>query len=195
MEKKAKTSSQLTAIVGKIVSSLEPLNEEDRSRVLRSSLAIIGANAGGTRESEPGVEPDRPGGKGSLNGMSAKATHWMKQNNLTPEQIETVFEMSDGDATLIAASLPGKGTKQQAQNAYVLKGLEKLFGSGEPVFEDKAARTACQNYGCYDHTNHTRYVNDAKNILVGSEEKGWRLTAPGLTHGAALVRELTGSAK
>ena len=73
---------------------------------------------------------------------------------------------------------------------YVLTGIARLLATGEPSFDDKAARAACKNLGCLNETNHASYIKDRGNRMTGSKETGWKLTAPGLALGAALIKEI-----
>lgn len=66
-----------------------------------------------------------------------------------------------------------------------------MLASGEAKFTDKEARALCTSAGCYDGPNHASTLKARGNWFTGSKEKGWVLTAPGLKHGAALIKGLT----
>ena len=106
---------------------------------------------------------------------------------LTLAQVERVFDISNQGVTVIASEAPGKNDKQRTHNVYVLQGLSRLLASGEATFDDKDARKLCEDLGCYNKPNHALYMGDKGNLLTGSKGGGWKLTAPGLKHGAELV--------
>jgi hypothetical protein len=106
-------------------------------------------------------------------------------------QVERVFDISNQGVTIIAPEVPGKSDKERTHNAYVLQGVSRLLASGEATFEDKDARKFCEDSGCYNKANHALYMGAKGNVLTGSKKSGWRLTAPGLKHGADLVKQLT----
>ena len=118
----------------------------------------------------------------------------MRVSKLTKEQIEQVFEIADTGVTVIGVNVPGKSSKEKTINTFVLEGIGRLLASGEPAFEDKAARALCESVGCYNSANHAVYMQEKGNLFTGSKDKGWRLTAPGLARGAELVREMTKAA-
>lgn len=115
----------------------------------------------------------------------------MKQNGLSTAQIERVFDVNAQGVTVIAAKVPGSSAKEQTHNAYVLQGISRLLASGDSNFDDASARKLCEDLGCYNKANHASYMSDKGNVLTGSKSTGWKLTAPGLTQGAALVKELS----
>ena len=115
----------------------------------------------------------------------------MRTSKLAKEQIEQVFEIADTGVTVIGVNVPGKSSKEKTINTFVLEGIARLLASGEPVFEDKAARALCESVGCYNSANHAVYMQEKGNLFTGSKDKGWRLTAPGLARGAELVKEMT----
>jgi len=115
----------------------------------------------------------------------------MRQYQLTLSQIGQVFHIADGEISIIASTAPGKNSKEQTHNAYVLQGISCLLASGNPSFTDKDARKVCQDLGCFNRGNHATYMGDKGNVLAGSKDKGWSLTGPGLKQGADIVKELT----
>jgi hypothetical protein len=72
-----------------------------------------------------------------------------------------------------------------------MAGIAKLLEAGDSSFDDKAARELCKSAGCFDNTNHSKYLGDKGNEFAGSKDKGWVLTAPGLKRGAALVKKIS----
>lgn len=191
MDKKTKAAPKIAEIAGKIVALLEPLSSEDRQKAIKASLVMLGeastaAQAGGASGSPVGTSADP-----TLIGLSPRGTTWIKQNGLTLGQVEQVFDISNQGVNVIAQKAPGKNRKEQTHNAYVLLGLSRLLASGDATFDDKNARKVCDDLGCYDKTNHAAYMSDKGNVLTGSKGSGWKLTAPGLKHGAELVKQLT----
>lgn len=183
--------SKPSEIVGKIVDLLTPLSSDDRSRVIAASLTLLGETLpkgikGGDRE-----DGDASGGEGTSISASGKTRTWQKQNSISAEQLGQVFHSADGKTDIIASEMPGKNKKEKTLNAYVLTGIAQLLNGGEPKFSDKDARALCTSAGCYDSANHSSSLKDKGNWFTGTKEKGWTLTAPGLKHGATLVKNLT----
>jgi hypothetical protein len=179
----ADTTAKITDITMKIVKLLTPLDSDGRKKVIKASLTLLG---------EAALELEN-GGTGSAAelGLSAKADAWIRQNGLTKAQLEEVFEIDGENTTLIADNVPGKSKKEQTIAAYIIQGIVKLLGTGEPTFDDKSARKLCEHLGCYNAPNHALYVDSIGNSVTGSKDKGWKLTAPGLKKGAELVKEMT----
>ncbi len=178
--------AQKTAeIVARVVDLLTPLGSEDRQRVVQASLTLLGETA--TRAS--GAE-DLDSNDVVAGDMPVRARTWMQKNGVTADEIQEVFHFTNEGVEVIASEMPGRNASEKTLNAYVLTGLAKLFADGSPTFEDKAARTLCETSGCYDNTNHSKYVKNKGNAFSGSKSKGWTLTAPGLNRGATLVKEL-----
>ena len=175
-----------------IIETLSPLEPESRHRTLAAAVAYcdIQSVPGRRDPSTYAPAPDGVPASGAIANLSAKAVTWMKQNNVSSDEIERVFHISEGSAEVIAGTIPGKSKKEQTFNAYILLGLAKFLVSGTPYFEDKEARALCITQGCYDAPNHATNFKDKGNELAGSKEKGWTVTAPGLKSGANLVKEL-----
>jgi len=167
----------------KVVEILSPLSSEERIRVIRAAMVLLG-------EAVPpaGFTLDEP--TGSLEGLSARARLWMKQNSLTVEQLQQVFHLLEGAVEIIAPQLPGKNKKEQTYSAYILTGVGQFLLTGNASFDDKAARALCESSGCYDLANHSAILRDRGNEFAGSKDKGWTLTTPGLRRGAELVKEM-----
>jgi hypothetical protein len=122
--------------------------------------------------------------------LSKQAKIWMRQNNITLDELEQVFHISTINADVIASSIPGKGGKVKSINAYVLERVSKFLISGDSSFGDKSARALCQRSGCYHMKHHVEYLKDKGNKFTGSKDSGWKLTSPRLKHGAELVKEI-----
>jgi hypothetical protein len=174
-----------------VVRTLGPLASGERRRVIQAALVILGEES-----------VDAHSGKGASGGEEAAVPNnrlpsrvqvWMKQNEVSFDQLTSVFDIVDGVASVIASGAPGKNNAEKTKNAYLLAGIANFLTSGEPVFDDKIARQLCETLGCYDGTNHSKYIREFGNNLTGSKDRGWRVTAPGLKNAAALIIELQSS--
>jgi hypothetical protein len=85
---------------------------------------------------------------------------------------------------------PGSSTKVKTINAYILTGISKLLATGEAKFDDESGRAVCESMGCFDKTNHSKFVKEKGNVSGGSKGSGWTLTGPGLKSGADLIKAL-----
>jgi hypothetical protein len=171
----------------KIVDLLTPFESDERHRAVQAALTLLGESSAGLRKADPTV--DSIGDKT----LPTRAQTWMRQSGLIREQLEHVFQIDDDVVELIAAAVPGKTDKERTLNVYVLTGVARLLATGDASFDDKTARQACKNLGCFNETNHSSYMKDKGNKIAGSKDTGWKLTAPGLVHGATLVKEVTAS--
>lgn len=177
----------------KIVEVLTPLASEERTRVVKAAMVMLGEEV--PKESKQGGGTGDAGDDtdaGTLTSLSPRARVWMKQNSLGEAELQQVFHIADDGVEVIAAQIPGKGKKEQTYNAYVLTGIGQLLSTGNPLFQDKQARSLCERSGCYDTNNHSYTIKNRGNEFTGTKEKGWTLTAPGLKRGANLIKELNG---
>lgn len=177
----------MSAIEG-VVRILAPLQSDERQRVIQGALVILRETSGlesssFTQNLEMGADTNLP----------SRARLWMKQNNLTGDQLSHVFDVSEGAATVLASGLTGKNNSEKTIKAYMLAGVAGLLSTGDPVFDDKVARSLCETLGCYDRTNHSKYMKDKGNNFIGDKDKGWKLTAPGLKSAATIVKDLAGA--
>jgi hypothetical protein len=176
----------LAETMGKLLALLKPLEAEERQRVINATLMLLG-DPSPTLEvsaSQSAIAPTMPRGR------PQRAAVWMKQNGITQNMIDQIFHIDGDRAEVVASAVPGSSNKERTLNAYLLAGAARLLGTGDPAFDDKFARELCGNFGCYDNTNHSKYMKDRGNRLAGSASTGWKLTAPGLTQAAALVKEM-----
>lgn len=181
------TNKSAAEIVAIIVTELTPLSSEDRHRVVQASMTLLGESAAKVGSSSPNTGESDAGDVGAL---SNRARTWIRQNDLSMEQLEQVFHFDDGTVEIIAAEILGNNNKERVRNAYILTGIRSLLLTGDAKFDDQAARTLCDLHGFYDHTNHSKYVK-GWNEFAGSRDKGWTLTAPGLKAAASLIKEMT----
>jgi hypothetical protein len=168
-----------------MVSLLTPFNSEERHRVVHAAMTLLG-EAGNIRTTGSPPNGDAPS-------VPPRAQAFLKQNGLDGQQLESVFQIEGDLVELIAAAVPGRTDKERTLNVYVLTGIARLLATGDPSFDDKTARKFCKDLGCYNETNHSSYMKDKGNRIAGSKETGWKLTAPGLAHGAALIKEVARS--
>jgi hypothetical protein len=180
-------AEKILEAVGQLLKVLGPLESEDRHRVIQASLVMLKEKPADAASGNVGNSEE----VAQVGELPGRARLWAKQNALAFEQLEHVFDFSDGAVTVIAPEVGGKTNSEKTIKAYVLAGVAALLSSGEPAFEDKAARVLCENFGCYDSTNHSKYMKDKGNNFTGSKDSGWKLTAPGLKYGAGLVKELS----
>jgi hypothetical protein len=174
--------------VPKLVEVLTPLSPEDRQRAISATLILFGQpvptqnTALKTSVREELVE--------SGDGISAKASSWMKKYGITRDQLDHVFSIEADSVDVIAARMPATGKRQQTVQAYVICGLKSYFKTGEPAFTDAEARELCSKVGCYDVANHSNYRKAFGNLLSGTKDSGWKLTNPGLSEAAKFVKQL-----
>lgn len=186
--------SKLAEATQKIVGLLGEFESEERLRIVRASLTLLGDDF---------VAPNRAhqdGGRVGVNeadsnephGTHALALQWMRKNNVTSEQLEHYFHYDHGK--FIPIALPGSAISksEQTMNAYLTQGLASLLATGEAAFTDADARKLCEGSGCYDSTNHSKNLKGLKNRVSGSKSAGWKLTAPGLTSIAELIKQGNG---
>jgi hypothetical protein len=183
------TPSDIPAVTTNIYNLLQPLKSDERQRVLKAALMMLGddtaaAGAGSSSSKEQAHD-------GNLN-LPAKAKAWMKKYEINAEQLGHVFHL-DGNHEVIASEAPGGNSKLQTINSYVLTGILSLISTGEASFDDKTARKVCKSLGCFNEGNHSAYMRNKGNVLGGSKEAGWTLTGPGLKTGADLVKAIAGS--
>lgn len=178
-------AEEMLAAISQLVKVLGPLDSEDRHRVIEASLVVL-------KEKPTNIASEKSSGVeeiAQIGELPMRARSWMKQNALTADQLQQVFDFSSGTATVIAPEVSGKNNSEKTIKAYVLAGIAGLLSSGEATFADKDARALCETFGCYDNSNHSRYMKEKGNNFTGTKDSGWKLTAPGLKYGAVLVKE------
>lgn len=176
---------KITEALSEIVEILATFESDDRKKIITAALTLLGETPVANSASETGTGTDVHGP--SLGDFNGKARMWMKQNNLTSDEIEQAFHLNGGAAEVIM-EIPGDNKKLKTLNAYLLTGASNLIASGEAKFADKEARDLCTKSGCYDATNHATILKDKGTDFTGSKSTGWTLTAPGLKRAATLVK-------
>jgi hypothetical protein len=177
----------ITEAATTIVGLLTPFNSEERQRAVHAAMTLLGEIGTSLSSSKA------PDGDVDVKSLPSRAQAWLRQHGLSREQLDHVFQIENGIVELVAAAVPGKTNKERTLNVYVLTGVARLLATGDSSFDDKTSRTACKDLGCFNETNHSSYMKDKGNRIAGSKETGWKLTAPGLAHGAALIKEVAKS--
>ena len=173
----------------KLVEILTPLSSEERARVIRAALVLLGE-----AQSEPSSIADTTGGLDQADEhiqLPPRARAWIKQNGISDAELQQVFLIADGRVEVIASHMPGKNKKEQTHNAYILTGIGELLLTGNASFLDKSARALCESSGCYDRANHSANVKERGNEFSGTKERGWVLTAPGLKRAAEIIKDMS----
>jgi hypothetical protein len=182
---KSTSKSDAVAAVAKLVEVLTPLAVEDRTRAISAATILLGES--GTVRSPAAFKAEEAA---DPQGVSAKGIGWMKKNGVSDELLDHTFSIDKDGIDIIAARMPGKSKRQQTLETYIICGLRAFLQTGEPAFGDKEARELCQRTGCYDSANHYNYVKGFGNRVTGSKDSGWRLTNPGLSQAAHIVKQL-----
>jgi hypothetical protein len=184
-------NKKTTEIVSEVVELLTPIESPERLRIIQACLTLLGETfpVGPGRPADSGKAADD---EGEASTLPARARAWMKQYGVSPEEIQQVFHLENGNAEVIAGEIPGKNKKEKTYSCYILTGLAKLLCTGAPTFDDKEARALCVSSGCYDMSNHSVTIKERGNEFAGTKD-AWTLTAPGLKRAATLVKEMTHS--
>lgn len=183
--------SNLAEATTKVVAVLTSFSTEERQRIVKASLTLLGDDFSHQSSAPKGnarLEQNAEGEDDDSSGVHPQAQQWMRKNGITLEQLEHCFHFDHGKVQPIA--LPGNATskREQTANAYLATGLARYLASGDASFTDTEARTFCEQSGCYDSPNHTKSIKALKNKVTGTKSTGWKLTAPGLTAVAELIK-------
>ena len=175
--------------MAQIVKVLMPLSSEDRKKVIKAALTLLGEDRSRNDGSSSSIV-DASDELDDTSKLPQRARTWMRQNDVTSDHLEQVFHQGEEGFEVIASHMPGNNKKEQTYNAYILSGLSALLASGSPIFQDKSARALCESSGCYDPANHSTHISKKRVEFTGSKEKGWTLTSPGLKRAAEIIKDL-----
>jgi hypothetical protein len=182
----AKTIAQVSM---KIYDELTGLgNEDERLRAVNAALTLFG-DKGGSPNRVAGADGGGLEADGVNAGLAPAARRWQKQHGIKQETIEAVFHM-EKDHTELIGEPPGKSKREKTLNTYVLTGIAAYLKDGSANFADDAAKSYCEHFGCYDSPNHAKYLTMFGNKITGSKTGGWKLTAPGLTYAAQVLKAM-----
>ncbi len=165
----------------KLVTDLFPL--------ANGTVQAVGATNGRVGEAEVTSETRDDDGAANLE-SKPKADRWVRHNNLSVRQLHLVYHLGRDGVELIAGDVPGETDGEKVISVYLLTGIRALLEGGEPMFADDEARAKCLELGCFKPKRHPENVKAAGNLLAGSKEHGWTLTAPGLAEAAVIVKQL-----
>ena len=149
---------------------LSPLNAEDRQKVVRGALAMLGEPASITA-SHGGDNPDDE--SSDLGGLGPRARRWLKKFSISPEQLEHVFHFDGGTVDLLDIEVPGSSKKLQTINSYMLVGAKQFLATDDPKFDDKSALDYCKRVGCHDTANHAVNRAGLGNKVTGNKSSGF----------------------
>lgn len=187
MSKQSSESIDTVEAVRQLVNTLKPLPADERRRAISAATILLGESGGAPASANDGHDHDAT----VVEGIAAKAAAWMKKNGLSRELLDHVFSIDGEGIDVIATKMPGSSKRQQTVEAYLMCGLRTFMQAGEVSFLDKDARALCQKVGCYDAPNHSNYMKALGNRVTGSKDAGWKLTNPGLSEAAHIVKQLT----
>lgn len=182
--------SKLSDATTSVYEVLEPFSEEERTRIVGAALMLLGqsplpaAGAIPPKASLNAVDQ----GDSDIPNLGTKAKRWVQQNGVSQGMIEQCFHL-EPEVPEVVAEIPGASAREKTANCYLLTGVAALLKTDEANFADATARALCENAGCYDATNHTKYTK-LGNRATGDKKSGWKLLAPGLKEAAALVKSL-----
>jgi hypothetical protein len=172
----------------KVIEILTPLDSDQRRRVMQAAFALLGEEPVLKAHGKHPAKPDDGAAGEAIEGISQAVAPWLAKAKITQEQLEQHLHFDGGVVKVI--SLPGNATKRidQVMHTYLMQGFAAFLATGEASFSDKDARDLCEHFGCYDATNHAKYIKEFGNRITGSKNAGWKLTAPGLTAAAELLK-------
>ncbi len=182
--------SKITDATGVVHAALEPFTSEERFRIVRSALLLLGDEIAGAP-----AAPGKPlgssyGGTGTDDAdLPPSATKWISQHSVSLDALQRFFHLEGGQFSVIASPERAKSRQQQSRTAYLMRGLAAYLSTGEAAFLDEDARALCVTLGCYDKNNHNKIFSSFGNLITGSKSQGWKLTIPGIKNITATIKE------
>ena len=176
---------------------LEPFSEVERSKIVGAAMMLLGQALPATAAlASTSVETKEPAvtaePRERVAGLGPKAGRWLSQNGVTSNMLEQCFHL-EADPPEVVAEIPGNSAREKTVNCYLLTGIAAFLKTDESTFSDAIARALCEHAGCYEATNHTKYIKFG-NRATGDKKHGWKILGPGLKDGAALVKQIAGEA-
>jgi hypothetical protein len=187
---------KLLDVVNAVVTALEPFDSDERKRIIKAALTVLGEDT--PAAAAPAVEKPASNEEPFSSGMEnihPAAQRWMKTYSITREELEQVFHIEAGGASVLNVQLPGTNKRTNSHYTYMLAAVAGLIGSGEAQVDDKSARALCGTLGCYDSPNHATTMEHIGNLMNGSKANGYKLTAPGQREAATLVKKIAAGGK
>lgn len=181
----------ITNVTSKLYAVLQPLDAEMRARAIKAVFAMLGESAVDFGSGAAPKSDDSGRDDSSTAELHVKARTWMRTNSVSRAQIDHVFHREEAGFEILGGEVPGKSDREKTINAYMLTGIAQFLLTGEAKCADKSARTTCNAYGCFQATNHAKFLKATGNVLTGSKAKGWTVTGPGLRAVAEVLKEMS----
>lgn len=183
-------AKSITEATAKVHAILEPFESDERRRVVNAALILLGddTTAGSRKPQHQRNDHIKEDGVTDAGDFPPAAGRWLKKNGLEIDTLEHYFHFDDGNVQPIELPGDGKSKREKTINTYLMQGVAALLQSGTAAFDETAARDQCRKLGCYDSPNHGKYLKQFGNQITGSKSNGWKLTVPGLTAAAKLLK-------
>ncbi len=177
-------TTKLTDITGKVCQLLEPLQSEDRRRVMSAAFMLLGEQASaGTGADEQLLDE-------TTLSIGPNAKRWLRQNHIDESDLHEVFYIQQGNVEIIAHDVPGSSKRAKTRSCYLIAGIRSLLSTDQADFGESEAVEFCRHVGCYDSANHANTRKELGNQLRGHKETGFSLSAPGLRAAGDLVKTM-----
>src|ERR1700738_2601018 len=108
MKKQSKpksTQKSAIEIIPELVRILTEMPPEEREKAISAARILLAGSNNGDRQNP--MEERAGGGGTTADGLSARASTWLKQHGLTREHLDQIFAL-DGTLDVIAARMPGR---------------------------------------------------------------------------------------
>lgn len=182
------TTANLPDVTAKIYQLLEPLDPDDRRKVVSAAFTLFGeqtpqkANSTSLHRDEVRLP------------VGNNAKRWMQQNQIDETTLQDIFHVEPGNVEIIASDVPGSSKRAQTKNCYLLAGLRSLLANDQPGFQETDAVDLCKHLACFDSPNHANTRRELGNQVRGNKDSGFSLSAPGLRAAGELVKAMTTNA-